>query len=138
MFWQIVHDVKRLDADIDDTQQEVEDVAGLVVLAGPVVGIVIDERLLVLRDGVTLHNPFDGRFAVDDILVGFLRDVLDGDVAVVDDDALIVLTLETHFVNDSEKVVGSVIYRCLDITASRWVTLSCNSSKELMRVQNYK
>ena len=29
----------RLDADIDDTQQEVEDVAGLVVFAGPVVGI---------------------------------------------------------------------------------------------------
>ena len=44
-----------LDADIDDTQQEVEDVAGLVVLAGPVVGIVLDERFLVLGDGVTLH-----------------------------------------------------------------------------------
>ena len=35
----IVHDVNRLDADIDDTQQEVEDVAGLVLFAGPVVGI---------------------------------------------------------------------------------------------------
>ncbi len=59
-FWQIVHDVNCLDADIDDTQQEVEDVAGLVVLTGPVVGIILDERLLVLGDGVTPHNPFNG------------------------------------------------------------------------------
>jgi len=147
-FWQTIHDVNCLDADIDDTQQEVEDVAGLVMFAGPVVGIVLDERLLVLGDGVTLHNPFNGRFSVDDILVGFLRDVLDGDVAVVDDGALIVLDLrsslltlgrvqvslallsltrslglEAHLIYHTEVIVGSIICWCLDIAASRWVTL---------------
>ena len=72
------------------------------VLTGPIIGIILDERLLVLGDGVTLHDPFDGRFAVDDILVGFLRDVLDGDVAVIDDHTLIVLRLEAHFIYHAE------------------------------------
>ena len=73
-FWQTIHDVNRLDADIDDREQEVEDIAGLVVLTCPVVGIVLDERLLILTHAITLHNPFDGRLAVYDILVGILWD----------------------------------------------------------------
>ena len=101
-FWQTIHDFDSLDADVDDTQQEVEYIAGLVVFAGPVVGIVLDERFLVLGDGVTLHNPFDGRFAIDVILVGLLRDVLNGDVAIINDGALIVLTLKAHLIYHAE------------------------------------
>lgn len=47
------------------------------MLAGPIVGIVLNERLLILAHTITLHNPLDGRFAVDDILVGFLWNVLE-------------------------------------------------------------
>ena len=37
------HYIHRLDRHIDDAQQQVQDIAGLVVLDGPVVGIVGDE-----------------------------------------------------------------------------------------------
>lgn len=38
-----VDDAGGLDAEVDDGEEEVEDVAGLVVLACPVVGVVLDE-----------------------------------------------------------------------------------------------
>jgi len=34
---------------------------------------------------VALHNPFDGGFAVDDVLIGGFGNVFDGYTAVVND-----------------------------------------------------
>src|SRR3712207_4103386 len=61
------NDLHRLQAHADDTLDEVDDVAWLIVLPGPIVGIVDDTAVLVARDLVAFHNPFDGRLAVDDV-----------------------------------------------------------------------
>ena len=43
---------------------------------GPVVGVVGDGALFVGGELVAFHDPFDGAFAVDGVVVGFGGDVL--------------------------------------------------------------
>ena len=66
----------RLHRDGDDGEEQVEDVAWLVVFKRPVIGVVLDEVVLVDRHSISLHNPFDRRLAVDYILVSLGRDML--------------------------------------------------------------
>ncbi len=40
--------------------------------------------------GLAFHDPFEGGFAVDDVVIRFQRDVADGDVVVVDDGGFVV------------------------------------------------
>lgn len=56
---------------------------------GVVVGVVGDVAVFVGGDGLAFHDPFDGGFAVDDVVVGFERDVAEGDVGIVVDDGLV-------------------------------------------------
>ena len=64
--------------------QEFQGVAGVVHgFCGPEVGVVGDAAVFVGGDGLALHDPVDGGFAVDDVVVGFQRNAGDGDVFVV-------------------------------------------------------
>ena len=67
--WQGVDDLHGLDADADDALEEVEDVAGGVVFAAPVVGVVSDAAVLVHRDLVALQDPIEGRLAVHKLVL---------------------------------------------------------------------
>ena len=69
--WEVVDDVHCLGADVDDGEEEVKDVARFAMLTCPVVGIVLDERLLVDGDAVAFNYPFDSTLAVHDVVVGF-------------------------------------------------------------------
>ena len=68
----------------------------------PGVGVVDDAAGFVGGDGVALHDPFDGRFAVDDVLVGFEGDIAQDGSAVVDDDIFDAFLREAHFVLEAE------------------------------------
>ena len=76
-----------------------------------------------MANAVPLDNPFDGRLAVDDVFVGFRRDVLNDDVAIVDDDGLVLLGLEAHLVNDPEVVIVRRVGGVLVETTSCRVSL---------------
>ena len=54
--WQFVDNIHRLNRDVDDGKQEVEDVAGLVVLTRPVVGVVGDAALGVMVNGIAFQE----------------------------------------------------------------------------------
>ena len=58
-------------------------------LDGPVVRVLDDAARLVGRDALALHHPLDRGLAVDDVIVGIERNVVDGDEVVVVDDALV-------------------------------------------------
>lgn len=62
-------DADGFEADADDALEGVDDVARVVVLAAPVVCVVHDAALLVRGDGVAFHDPLDGGFAVDGVVV---------------------------------------------------------------------
>lgn len=94
---QPLYDADRLHAQADDGQEQIQDVAGIADLCSPVVGVIADARLLVGAEGIALHDPLDGRLAIDDIVVGAGRDVVDGDVAVVENAGLVGLGGEAHF-----------------------------------------
>ncbi len=85
------------EAEADDALEEVEDVAGIAGFFAPGVGVVGDAAGFVGGDGVALHDPFDGGFAVDDVIVGFQGDVAEGDGVVVDDGAFLAFFRESHF-----------------------------------------
>lgn len=55
------------------------------MFAAPVVGVVFDATGFVNFDLVAVEEPVEGGLAVDDVVVGVLGDVGDGDVGVVDD-----------------------------------------------------
>ena len=74
-----------LGGEVGDAEEEVEDVAGVVVLFAPVVGVVADAALLVHGDLVTVEDPIEGGLAVDDVVVGVEGDVAEVDFAVVVD-----------------------------------------------------
>lgn len=57
---QRLHDLHGFDAERDDALEQVDDVARLVVLVAPEVGVVDDAALFVGGDGVALHDPLDG------------------------------------------------------------------------------
>ena len=59
------------------------------MFAAPVVGVVLDAAGFVDGDLVALNDPFDGRLAVDDVIVGFQRDAIEGEVGVVVDAGLV-------------------------------------------------
>jgi hypothetical protein len=50
------------------------------VFAAPVVGVVLDAAGFVDGDLVALHDPFQGGLAVDDVVAGFERDAIEGEV----------------------------------------------------------
>ena len=56
---------------------------------------------------VAFHDPFDGAFAVDGVVVGFGGNVLDGDGAVVDDGAFLSFFGEAHFFDDEVAGFGT-------------------------------
>jgi hypothetical protein len=55
------------------------------VFAAPVVGVVFDATGFVDLDLVAVEEPVEGGLAVDDVVLGALGDVGEGDVGVVDD-----------------------------------------------------
>ncbi len=90
-------------------EQYPKDIIGLVVLQCPEVWVVGDLRGFVGSDGVTLHHPFYRTFAVYDVAVGGGRDVFDGYPRIVDDNILLRLGQETHFLY-LEMLRGDVVY----------------------------
>ena len=88
------------------------------MLPTPVIWVVPDPAVLVHSDLVTLHDPLDSRLAVHDILIGFHRDTLDGDVSVVVDDRLVPLPPselgKLHLIDVIERVGRQVLRRVLD------------------------
>ena len=87
--WQPCHYIHALQTDMYDAQKQVEDIARLPVFGGPMIGVVADLALFMHRHLVTLHDPFDGRFAIDDVAVGGLGYALDVDVPIVVYDAAV-------------------------------------------------
>lgn len=100
-------DADGFEADADDALEEVDDVARVVVLAAPVVGVVHDAALLVRGDGVAFHDPLDGGFAVDDVVVGLGRDAAECGRGVVDDGVSHAFFREAHFRHS--EVAGGVL-----------------------------
>lgn len=87
----IVDDLHRFKADCDDSLEQFQRVAGVVHgFGGPEVGIVHNAAVFVGGDGLAFHDPVDGGFAVDDVVVGFKGNAGDGDVLVVDHGGLVV------------------------------------------------
>ena len=89
-FRQAIHYFHSFEADGDDAEEEIEDVFGVIVFNSPIVGIICDTGSFVGGNGIAFHNPFDSRFAIDDVFVCFERDVRDGDFVVIDDAGFIV------------------------------------------------
>ena len=83
-----IHDLHRLQTHTGHSFDEIDDVAGVVVFAAPVVGVVFDAAGFVDGDLVALHDPFEGGLAVDDVVLGF-----EGDAVVVNDGALVIHAL---------------------------------------------
>ena len=77
------------------------------MLAAPVVGVVHDAALLVRGDGVAFHDPLDGGFAVDDVVVGLGRDAAERGRGVVDDGVSYAFFREAHFRHP--EVAGGVL-----------------------------
>lgn len=100
-------DADGFEADADDALEEVDDVARVVVLAAPVVGVVHDAALLVRGDGVAFHDPLDGGFAVDDVVVGLGRDAAERGRGVVDDGVSHAFFREAHFRHS--EVAGGIL-----------------------------
>ena len=77
-----VDDLHRLEADRDDAGEQVDDVARVADLAGPVVGVVDDPGALgtaVDLDLVPVEDPFDRRPAAELVAVRLLRDAAQSD-----------------------------------------------------------
>ena len=77
------------------------------MLAAPVVGVVHDAALLVRGDGVAFHDPLDGGFAVDDVVVGLGRDAAERGRGVVDDGVSHAFFREAHFRHS--EVAGGIL-----------------------------
>lgn len=100
--------------------EEVEGVAGVLFgFVGVEVGVVGDLAGFVGGDGLAFHDPFDGGFAVDDVVVGFEGDVAEGDMGIVVDDGFVGKAFagggvfgfaEAHF-GDAEVVGGELFGR---------------------------
>jgi len=71
------------------------------------VRVVEDAAVLVLDDSVAVHDPFDRRFAVDDVFVRDLRNVADGNVRIDDDRVFQLFVQEEHFL-DTEIIAPDV------------------------------
>src|SRR5574344_2488288 len=79
------------------------------VFAGPVVGVVEEAGVFVGFDLIAFENPFDGAFAVDDVVVGDERDVFERDMTVVNDLRFVFLGCKAHFVY-AEGGFGDVVH----------------------------
>lgn len=97
------------DAKVNDGEEEAQDVGGVVVFAGPVVGVVEEAGVFVGFDLIAFENPFDGAFAVDDVVVSDERNVFERDMTVVDDLRFVFLGCEAHFVY-AEGGFGDVVH----------------------------
>lgn len=80
------------------------------MFACPVVGVVEEAGVFVGFDLIAFENPFDGAFAVDDVVVGDERDVFERDMTVVDDLRFVFFGCEAHFVY-AEGGFGDVVHR---------------------------
>lgn len=97
---QISHDFHRFKADSDHPAQQVKRVTWVAYgLHRVAVGIVGDAAGGVFLYRLPFHHPFNRGLPVDHIVIGFLGDVGDGDIAVVYDGAPILgltLSAEPH------------------------------------------
>src|SRR5664280_3482452 len=84
-----MNDRRRLHAHSDQALDKVDDVPWLASSGCPVAGVVDDAAGLVGLDLIALHDPLDGRLAVDLVLVCLWRDTAEGQRAVVDDRGLV-------------------------------------------------
>ena len=101
---QLVDNLDAFDAQMHHTFNKIDDVAVVVVFVAPVVGIVGDATVFVRRDSVAFHDPFQCRFAVDDVLVCFRWDAFECQVGVVNDLAFVCLAGEFHLCDAVEPV----------------------------------
>ena len=102
-FRQFGHDALRFDTHVDDGDQEIEDVARSPLFARPEVGVVVDAAGVVNGPRLAFPHPIYGTFAIHDVVIRLSRDVVNGDVPVVDDGVAFVLFGESHFLH---RVVG--------------------------------
>src|SRR5262249_20163009 len=68
-----------LNAEVDDTEKEVEDIPRVSDLGCPIVRVVTDTTLLMNSDLVPFHDPLDSALSVHHIFVRFQRDAVQGD-----------------------------------------------------------
>lgn len=131
---QRVHELHRLHAYAGDSFDEVDDVAGLFVLAGPVVWVVADAAVLIHGHLVALHEPFEGGLALDDVVVGFQRDAIEGEVGVVMDAGLGLHEKENHLKSSNNLNPTFIeIHRCQHRTwIKRWRLLK-SEGKSILR-----
>ena len=59
------------------------------MFAAPVVRIILDLGCFVDSYGIAFHYPVDSGLTINDVLVGFKRNVFNSDMAVVNDACLV-------------------------------------------------
>jgi hypothetical protein len=69
---------------IDAAKQQFQDAPWIAGFSEPFVGVVTNGKVFVGGDLVAFHDPFDSAFTFEDEGNGLGRDVLDGDLDVVD------------------------------------------------------
>ncbi len=91
------NNLHRLHTHINNTQQQVQYVPQIPNFFRPIIRIVLDAAFFVGCYLVAFHNPLNSTLAVYYILIRFGRNVLDGDLAVINNSILLVLLREAHF-----------------------------------------
>lgn len=75
----------------------------------PVLGVIEEAGVFVSFDLIAFKDPFEGTFAVDDVVVGLGGDVLECDAVVVEDGAFVFFGKKSHFADD-ESVFGDAVH----------------------------
>ena len=80
--WQPFYKIHRLHANINNTQQQIQNVSRVSNFIRPIIRIIGDAAFFVRGYLVPLHDPFDCTLAVDNIFVGLRGNIGNGDLTV--------------------------------------------------------
>lgn len=71
----------------------------MIVFDCPIVRVVGNAAVFIRFDLVSIHNPFDRRFAVDDVIIRPKRYVRDDDVPIINDFGFVLFEFAAFFLN---------------------------------------
>lgn len=94
-------------------EKEVINVSRILMLTTPLIRIIYNERFWILRNSISLHNPFYRWFTVDYIFIGFRRNILYSNIVIVNNTWFIGTSLPFSFLT-----LGNVI-----LSTKKWLYL---------------
>lgn len=103
--WQTKNNINCLHTYIYNTQEQVKNVSRITNLLGPIIGVVFYTTLFIYCHLIPFHYPFNRAFAVNNILIGFGRDIGNCNPTIKYDGVLLVFLWEPHFFNIIESCV---------------------------------